>query len=106
MELASKIGVFQSGYWYVDWNGNETWDATDAQHIGYFGANPGDIPVLVTGMEMNEIMGFSRTDTVMSTGTATMGGTQPMHSISGISERIPVISPGSQVIGTGPEQVR
>ena len=37
-----KVGIFRSGYWFVDWNGNGAWDAVDAQHIGYFGANPGD----------------------------------------------------------------
>ena len=42
----SKFGVFRNGYWYVDWNGNGAWDSTDAQHVGYFGANPGDIPII------------------------------------------------------------
>jgi PKD repeat protein len=43
---ADHFGVFRSGSWFVDWNGNGAWDATDAQHIGYFGANPGDIPLV------------------------------------------------------------
>src|SRR5512137_545854 len=42
----SKFGVFRNGYWYVDWNGNGAWDGVDAQHVGYFGANPGDIPII------------------------------------------------------------
>jgi len=44
--VPDKFGVFRNGYWYVDWNGNGTWDTVDAQHIGYFGANPGDIPIV------------------------------------------------------------
>jgi hypothetical protein len=42
----SKFGVFRNGYWYVDWNGNGAWDTVDAQHVGYFGATPGDIPII------------------------------------------------------------
>ena len=42
---ATKIGVFRNGYWYVDWNGNSTWDVVDAAHTkGPFGQF-GDIAV-------------------------------------------------------------
>ena len=41
----TTAGIFRNGNWYVDWNGNGAWDATDALHVGYFGANPGDIPL-------------------------------------------------------------
>jgi hypothetical protein len=37
----SKFGVFRDGQWYIDYNGNGMWDATDASHITWFGV-PGD----------------------------------------------------------------
>ena len=41
----SNVGVFRNGLWFVDWNGNNQWDTTDAAHIDAFGL-PGDLPVL------------------------------------------------------------
>ena len=40
-----SFGVFRNGGWFVDWNGNDQWDATDAAHIFYFGLT-GDLPVI------------------------------------------------------------
>ena len=40
-----SFGVFRSGGWFVDWDGNGQWDATNAAHVFYFGL-PGDLPVM------------------------------------------------------------
>ena len=40
-----KAGVYRNGVWYVDWNGNNQWDSTDAAHLVFFGL-PGDLPVM------------------------------------------------------------
>lgn len=37
--------MYRNGAWYVDWNGNNQWDAEDAAHVFYFGL-PGDLPVM------------------------------------------------------------
>ena len=37
----ANSGVYRNGAWYVDWNGNNQWDATDAAHVVNFGL-PGD----------------------------------------------------------------
>jgi C1A family cysteine protease len=39
----NQMGVFRNGYWYVDYNGNYKWDATDRTY--HFGKT-GDIPVV------------------------------------------------------------
>jgi hypothetical protein len=41
----SKFGVLGNGYQYIDWNGNGAWYTVDAQHIGYFEENSGDIAI-------------------------------------------------------------
>jgi len=38
-----RIGVFRNGLWYLDINGNDAWDGSDATIP--FGV-PGDIPVV------------------------------------------------------------
>jgi len=40
----NNIGVHRNGFWFVDWNGNNQWDAT-AAHVFAFGL-PGDLPVV------------------------------------------------------------
>ncbi len=40
-----KAGAYRNGVWYVDWNGNNQWDSTDAAHLVFFGL-PGDLPVM------------------------------------------------------------
>jgi hypothetical protein len=39
-----KAGVYRNGAWFVDWNGNNQWDAIDVAHVFFFGL-PGDVPV-------------------------------------------------------------
>src|SRR3954453_4001233 len=39
-----QIGVFRSGTWYLDSNGNNFWDGTPTDSIGFFG-QAGDKPV-------------------------------------------------------------
>ena len=41
----AQPGVYRNGAWFVDWNGNNQWDATDAAHVFFFGL-PGDLPVM------------------------------------------------------------
>jgi hypothetical protein len=43
----TKIGVFRNGFWFLDNNGNGTFDGTNAGQdtLFGFGGNPGDIPV-------------------------------------------------------------
>ncbi len=43
LAVSSKIGVFRAGYWYLDVNGDDAWDAGDIQFS--FGA-ASDIPVV------------------------------------------------------------
>src|SRR5262249_37338124 len=42
--FVTDVAVYRNGPWFVDWNGNKQWDATDAAHVFVFGY-PGDIPV-------------------------------------------------------------
>jgi hypothetical protein len=40
-----KVGVYRNGWWFIDYNGNLLWDATDSSRVFNFGGAPGDMPV-------------------------------------------------------------
>jgi C1A family cysteine protease len=44
--ITSKSGVFRGGVWYLDYNGNGVWDATDASHLQYLGLPSDQYPVV------------------------------------------------------------
>ena len=48
---ADQLGVYRQGTWYVDSNGNNTWDA--ASDIVFSYGSAGDIPVTEIGMALD-----------------------------------------------------
>jgi PKD repeat protein len=43
---SSKLGVYNNGAWYIDFNGNMAWDSTDASMIKSFGLSGDKYPVV------------------------------------------------------------